>query len=318
MVKRAALARALALDPEILFLDEPTSDLDPLTASAIDAMIGELNQSLGVTVVIVTHDLTTLFTLCDRVAVLVDHRIAVDTLDGAAAIGPTVDTRIPPRPARTRRDEGEEAQIMETDKRYFIEGLFIIGFSVAAALFAVWLTEHRQERRRHLPDSFRRIGKRPDGGRPGQVPRRRRRNGQDTGARPRQLATRAGGRTAAPRHAGEDRHQGQPQAQRASPASSTSNSTAEVRRRKSLVAATPAGQIPEIPYEKSSLANLLDQLPQGHLQKFSALEDKATKVVSDVAGVTKRNQGRPVRAVAGAQGKTRGGRRQAETGGPQP
>jgi phospholipid/cholesterol/gamma-HCH transport system ATP-binding protein len=82
MVKRAALARALALDPEILFLDEPTSGLDPLTANAIDAMIGELNKSLGVTVVIVTHDLTTLFTLCDRVAVLVDHRIAVDTLDG--------------------------------------------------------------------------------------------------------------------------------------------------------------------------------------------------------------------------------------------
>ena len=81
MIKRAALARALALDPEILFLDEPTSDLDPLTASAIDAMIGELSRSLGVTVVVVTHDLTTLFTLCDRVAVLVDHKIAVDTLD---------------------------------------------------------------------------------------------------------------------------------------------------------------------------------------------------------------------------------------------
>jgi phospholipid/cholesterol/gamma-HCH transport system ATP-binding protein len=81
MVKRAALARALALDPRILFLDEPTSDLDPLTASGIDDLIRQLNQSLGVTVVIVTHDLTTLFTICDRIAVLVDGKIIVGTLD---------------------------------------------------------------------------------------------------------------------------------------------------------------------------------------------------------------------------------------------
>jgi phospholipid/cholesterol/gamma-HCH transport system ATP-binding protein len=81
MVKRAALARALALDPRILFLDEPTSDLDPLTASGIDALITQLNQSLGITVVIVTHDLTTLFTVCRRVAVLVDGHVVVDTVD---------------------------------------------------------------------------------------------------------------------------------------------------------------------------------------------------------------------------------------------
>lgn len=81
MVKRAAFARALALDPRILFLDEPTSDLDPLTASGIDALIQKLNQSLGITVVIVTHDLTTLFTICRRVAVLVDKKITVGTLD---------------------------------------------------------------------------------------------------------------------------------------------------------------------------------------------------------------------------------------------
>jgi phospholipid/cholesterol/gamma-HCH transport system ATP-binding protein len=81
MVKRAALARALALDPRILFLDEPTADLDPLTASGIDELIGQLNRGLGITIVIVTHDLTTLFTVCHRVAVLVDGNVTVDTLD---------------------------------------------------------------------------------------------------------------------------------------------------------------------------------------------------------------------------------------------
>lgn len=81
MIKRAALARALALDPQILFLDEPTSDLDPLTAAGIDALLMKLNQSLGVTVVVVTHDLTTLFAVCHRVGILVDGKIKVGTLD---------------------------------------------------------------------------------------------------------------------------------------------------------------------------------------------------------------------------------------------
>jgi len=81
MVKRAAFARALALDPELLFLDEPTSDLDPISASGIDALIVQLNESLGVTVVIVTHNLTTLFTVCSRIAVLVDHKVTVGTAD---------------------------------------------------------------------------------------------------------------------------------------------------------------------------------------------------------------------------------------------
>ena len=81
MVKRAAFARALALDPKILFLDEPTSDLDPIAAGGIDALIRQLNDSLRVTVVIVTHDLTTLFTVCGRIAVLVDKNVTVDTAD---------------------------------------------------------------------------------------------------------------------------------------------------------------------------------------------------------------------------------------------
>jgi len=81
MVKRAAFARALALDPKILFLDEPTSDLDAIAAGGIDALILQLNKSLGITVVIVTHDLTTLFTVCNRIAVMVDRKVTVDTAD---------------------------------------------------------------------------------------------------------------------------------------------------------------------------------------------------------------------------------------------
>lgn len=82
MIKRAALARALALDPKILFLDEPTAGLDPLGATAFDELILKLNKILGITVVIITHDLDTLFTVCTRAAVLVDRKIIIDTLDG--------------------------------------------------------------------------------------------------------------------------------------------------------------------------------------------------------------------------------------------
>ena len=81
MVKRAAFARALALDPRILFLDEPTSDLDPLLAGGIDELILQLNEGLGVTFVIVTHDLNTLFNVCDRVAMLVDGQVIVGTME---------------------------------------------------------------------------------------------------------------------------------------------------------------------------------------------------------------------------------------------
>jgi phospholipid/cholesterol/gamma-HCH transport system ATP-binding protein len=81
MRKRAGLARALALDPEILFLDEPTAGLDPIAAADFDTLIKDLQASLGLTVFIVTHDLDTLFAICDRVAVLVDGQIRVGTLE---------------------------------------------------------------------------------------------------------------------------------------------------------------------------------------------------------------------------------------------
>jgi phospholipid/cholesterol/gamma-HCH transport system ATP-binding protein len=77
MVKRAALARALALDPALLFLDEPTAGLDPISAAAFDQLILDLQRSLGLTVFLITHDLDTLYTICNRVAVLADGKVLV-------------------------------------------------------------------------------------------------------------------------------------------------------------------------------------------------------------------------------------------------
>ena len=75
MRKRVALARALALDPEILFLDEPTAGLDPIGAAAFDALILELSRALDLTVLMITHDLDSLYAICDRIAVLADKRV---------------------------------------------------------------------------------------------------------------------------------------------------------------------------------------------------------------------------------------------------
>ncbi len=77
MVKRAALARALALDPSLLFLDEPTAGLDPIGAAAFDRLLLTLRDAFGLTVFMVTHDLDTLYTTCDRIAVLADKRVRV-------------------------------------------------------------------------------------------------------------------------------------------------------------------------------------------------------------------------------------------------
>jgi phospholipid/cholesterol/gamma-HCH transport system ATP-binding protein len=81
MRKRAGLARALALDPDVLFLDEPTAGLDPIGAAAFDDLVRTLQKSLGLTVVMITHDLDSLVGICDRIAVLVDRRVVVGTLD---------------------------------------------------------------------------------------------------------------------------------------------------------------------------------------------------------------------------------------------
>lgn len=88
MNKRAGLARALALDPEILFLDEPTAGLDPIGAARFDELIVNLKRSLGLTVFMVTHDLDTLHTSCDRIAVIAEKRvIACGTMDEVRRTG---------------------------------------------------------------------------------------------------------------------------------------------------------------------------------------------------------------------------------------
>jgi phospholipid/cholesterol/gamma-HCH transport system ATP-binding protein len=87
MKKRAGLARALALDPELLFLDEPTAGLDPIGAAAFDELTASLQKTLGLTVFLITHDLDTLYAICDRVAVLADKKvIAVGTIPELLAL----------------------------------------------------------------------------------------------------------------------------------------------------------------------------------------------------------------------------------------
>jgi phospholipid/cholesterol/gamma-HCH transport system ATP-binding protein len=80
MIKRAALARALALDPSLLFLDEPTSGLDPISAAAIDDLVLYLQKQLKLTIIMVTHDLDSIFRTCNRVGVIVDRRMVSDSL----------------------------------------------------------------------------------------------------------------------------------------------------------------------------------------------------------------------------------------------
>ena len=115
MKKRAGLARALALDPELLFLDEPTAGLDPIGAAKFDELTRELADTLGLTVFLITHDLDTLYSICDRVAVLADGKVI--------AVGPIPELMEADHPwiqeyfngprGRAARESGERAKSMD-------------------------------------------------------------------------------------------------------------------------------------------------------------------------------------------------------------
>jgi phospholipid/cholesterol/gamma-HCH transport system ATP-binding protein len=105
MTKRVALARALALDPAIVFLDEPTSGLDPIAAGDFDALIKTLQKTLGLTVFMVTHDLASLNTVCDRVAALADGKIV--------AIGPMRDLLHSEHPWVRAYFHGKRSQMLQ-------------------------------------------------------------------------------------------------------------------------------------------------------------------------------------------------------------
>jgi phospholipid/cholesterol/gamma-HCH transport system ATP-binding protein len=107
MTKRVALARALALDPEIVFLDEPTSGLDPIAAGDFDELIKTLQQTLGLTVFMVTHDLETLRTVCDRIAALADGKVI--------ATGPMTEMLRSQHPWMNAYFQGKRAQVLARD-----------------------------------------------------------------------------------------------------------------------------------------------------------------------------------------------------------
>ena len=172
MIKRAALARALALDPLLLFLDEPTSGLDPISAAAFDELVIYLQRELTLTVVMITHDLDTIFRTCSRVGVIVDGRMISDTLEGIVRH---------PHPWIQAYFQGERARmrgrqtwnVKPTTSRSAPSCCWCI---VMGVLFVYWYSDSREHRAlRALRDLFRRQRQRPVGGRAGALPGRGRR-----------------------------------------------------------------------------------------------------------------------------------------------
>ena len=147
MVKRAALARALSMEPKLLFLDEPTSGLDPISAAAFDELLLKLHSQLKLTVVMITHDLDTLFRTCNRVGVIVDRRMVTDTLAGILQNPhPWIHEYFHGPRARAARSGGRMELRMDRDTNYVVVGAFVLLVIAMAASFVYWYTEQREKR----------------------------------------------------------------------------------------------------------------------------------------------------------------------------
>ena len=168
MTKRAGLARALALDPEIVFLDEPTSGLDPIGAADFDQLIATLRDTLGLTVFMVTHDLDSLHTACDRIAVLADKRVLIEgSFAEMLRVRASLGAALFPRPPGARPGERLRAG-METRARYALIGFFTLAVIVAGLRLRL-LAEAARRDRHPLDRLFRvqRHRRRPRAGRRG-------------------------------------------------------------------------------------------------------------------------------------------------------
>ncbi len=151
MRKRAGLARALALDPPLLFLDEPTAGLDPIGAAAFDRLIRTLQQALGLTVFLITHDLDTLYAICDRIAVLADRKVIANApLSEVEQIDhPWIQDYFHGPRARCARGQDRlhrDRLSMETKANYVLIGAFTIVAGLALLLFGLWAAKYSSDR----------------------------------------------------------------------------------------------------------------------------------------------------------------------------